>query len=387
MLSYESDRLRQIPPYLFARIDKLKEEEAKKGKRLISLGIGDPDQPTPPQIIQALKEAVDDPKTHSYPPYEGYKELRGAISIWYKNRFDVELDPDSEILPLIGSKEGIAHIPFALLNPKDRVLVPDPGYPVYHSSTILAAGVPITVPLLSENKFLPDLSKIDPKGAKLFFVNYPNNPTAATADISFLLELVCFAKENNFVICFDAAYSEIYFEGIKPPSILQVKGGKDVAIEFHSLSKTYNMTGWRIGFACGNKDIIASLGKLKTNLDSGIFGGVQYAGIQALLGEQSCVEASRKLYERRRDVLVEGLKGCGFKVNKPAATFYLWIQIEGSSMELTERLIKEASVVVTPGVGFGEHGEGFIRFALTVDEERLKEAVERIRLMKSGQKG
>ncbi|MBU1262067.1 LL-diaminopimelate aminotransferase [bacterium] len=383
MLSYESDRLRQIPPYLFARIDKLKEEEAKKGKRLISLGIGDPDQPTPPQIIQALKEAVDNPKTHSYPPYEGYKELREAISIWYKNRFDVELDPNSEILPLIGSKEGIAHIPFALLNPKDRVLVPDPGYPVYHSATILAAGVPIIVPLLSENRFLPDLKKIDPKGAKLFFVNYPNNPTAATADISFLSDLVCFAKENKLIICFDAAYSEIYFEGTKPPSILQVKGGKDVAIEFHSLSKTYNMTGWRIGFACGNKDIIASLAKLKTNLDSGIFGGVQYAGIKALLGEQSCVETSRKLYERRRDVVVEGLKGCGFKVNKPAATFYLWIQIEGSSMELTERLIKEASVVVTPGVGFGEHGEGFIRFALTVDEERLKEAVERIKIMKS----
>ncbi len=378
MLQLEAERLKKIPPYLFARIDKLKEEEAKKGKRLISLGIGDPDQPTPSHIIQALKEAVDNPKTHSYPPYEGYKELREAISVWYKNRFDVQLDPESEILPLIGSKDGIAHIPFALLNPKDKVLVPDPGYPVYHSSTILAGGVPIAVPLLSENKFLPDLNKIDPKGAKLFFVNYPNNPTAATADTSYLSDLISFAKENELLICFDSAYSEIYFDGIKPPSILQIRGGKDVAIEFHSLSKTYNMAGWRIGFACGNKDIIASLGKLKTNLDSGIFGGVQYAGIKALLADQGCVEASRKLYERRRDVLVEGLKACGFKVNKPLATFYLWVQIEGSSMDFTERLIKESGVVVTPGIGFGEQGEGFIRFALTVDEERLKEAIERI---------
>jgi LL-diaminopimelate aminotransferase len=381
MLQFEAERLKQIPPYLFARIDKLKEEEAKKGKKLISLGIGDPDQPTPPHIIQALKEAVDNPRTHSYPPYEGYKELRNAISVWYKNRFDVELDPESEILPLIGSKDGISHIPFALINPKDRVLVPDPGYPVYHSSTIFAEGVPVPVPLLSENRFLPDLKKIDPKGAKLFFVNYPNNPTAATADTSFLSELVDFAKENNLIICFDAAYSEIYFDGIKPPSILQIKGGKDVAIEFHSLSKTYNMTGWRIGFACGNKNLIASLGKLKTNLDSGIFGAVQYAGIKALLGDQSCVQASRKLYERRRDVLVEGLKGCGFKVHKPQATFYLWAGIEGSSMDFTERLIKDSGVVVTPGLGFGEYGEGFIRFALTSDEEKLEEAVERIRLM------
>jgi LL-diaminopimelate aminotransferase len=293
----------------------------------------------------------------------------------------VELDPESEILPLIGSKDGISHIPFALINPKDRVLVPDPGYPVYHSSTIFAEGVPVPVPLLSENRFLPDLKKIDPKGAKLFFVNYPNNPTAATADTSFLSELVDFAKENNLIICFDAAYSEIYFDGIKPPSILQIKGGKDVAIEFHSLSKTYNMTGWRIGFACGNKNLIASLGKLKTNLDSGIFGAVQYAGIKALLGDQSCVQASRKLYERRRDVLVEGLKGCGFKVHKPQATFYLWAGIEGSSMDFTERLIKDSGVVVTPGLGFGEYGEGFIRFALTSDEEKLEEAVERIRLM------
>ncbi|MDI6752452.1 MAG: LL-diaminopimelate aminotransferase [bacterium] len=378
MLQFEAERLKKIPPYLFARIDRLKEEEAKKGKGLISLGIGDPDQPTPPHIIQALKEAVDNPRTHSYPPYEGYKELREAISIWYKNRFEVELDPDLEILPLIGSKEGIAHIPFALLNSKDRVLVPDPGYPVYHSSTILAGGVPIAVPLLSENRFLPDLSKIDPKGAKLFFVNYPNNPTAATADISYLSDLVSFAKESELLICFDAAYSELYFEGIKPPCILQIKGGKDVAIEFHSLSKTYNMTGWRIGFACGNKDAIASLAKLKQNLDSGIFGAIQYAGIKALLGEQTSLEASRKLYERRRDVLVEGLKGCGFKVNKPQATFYLWVQIEGSSMDFTERLIRDSGVVVTPGIGFGEQGEGFIRFALTVDEEKLKEAVERI---------
>jgi LL-diaminopimelate aminotransferase len=379
MLQFEAERLKQIPPYLFARIDKLKEEEVNMGKRLISLGIGDPDQPTPPHIIQALKEAVDNPRTHGYPPYEGYKEIRDAISIWYKNRFEVELDPESEILPLIGSKDGIAHIPFALINPKDRVLVPDPGYPVYHSSTIFAEGVPVPVPLLSENRFLPDLAKIDPKGAKLFFVNYPNNPTAATANISFLSDLVSFAKENKLVICFDAAYSEIYFDGIKPPSILQIRGGKDVAIEFHSLSKTYNMTGWRIGFACGNKNLIASLGKLKTNLDSGIFGAVQYAGIKALLGDQICVEEMRELYQRRRDLLVEGLKGSGFNVYKPQATFYLWVQIEGSSMDFTERLIRGSGVVVTPGIGFGEYGEGFIRFALTSDEEKLKEAVERIK--------
>jgi LL-diaminopimelate aminotransferase len=367
-----SERLKRLPEYLFAQID-----EAKKGREdLIDLSIGDPDQPTPEHIREALKRAIDDPKTHTYPPYNGYSELRIAIADWYRKRFGVELDPETEVLPLIGSKEGIAHITFSLINPGDRVLVPDPAYPVYHSATILAGGVPVKVPLLSENRFLPDLASICPNGAKLFFLNYPNNPTSACCDTQLLKSFVDFAKANKILICFDSAYSEIYFEE-KPPSILKVEGAKNVAVEFHSFSKTYNMAGWRIGFCVGNQKAISALLKLKENLDSGIFGAVQYAAISALKNYE-WAEKVRKLYQRRRDVAVEGLKRAGFSVNKPKATFFVWLSVKGSSLSFCKRLIEKAGVALTPGIGFGEYGEGFVRISLTCSKEKIEEATERI---------
>ncbi|MEW6007661.1 MAG: aminotransferase class I/II-fold pyridoxal phosphate-dependent enzyme, partial [bacterium] len=333
--------------------------------------------PTPEYIISSLKNAIDDPITHQYPPYNGYPSLRKEIARWYKKRFNVSLSPDNEILPLLGSKDGISHILFSIINPSDYVLVPDPGYPVYKSATILAGGIPKIVPLLSKNGFLPDLDNIDPKGCKAFFLNYPNNPTGAVCDLDFLKNLVSFARKNNIIILFDLAYSEVYFDE-KPPSLLQIKGGIDVGVEFHSFSKTYNMAGWRLGFCVGNKDIIQSLLSLKTNLDSGIFGAVQYAGISALKDE-GFVEEMRKVYKRRLDILASGLSSCGFKVDMPKATFYLFLPIKGSSLDFSERLLKDTGVVVTPGIGFGKYGKGFVRFSLTSPDKRIEEAVARIK--------
>ncbi len=374
----KSDRLKLIPEYPFARIDRLKKEIVRKGKTLIDLGIGDPELPTPPHIITALKRAVDNPATHQYPPYSGYADLKNAIALWYKKRFGVVFNPESEILPLIGSKEGISHILFSIINPGDYVLVPDPGYPVYQSATILAGGIPRIVPLLSQNGFLPDLDKINCEGCKAFFLNYPNNPTGAICDLAFLKELSDFAKKNNIIILFDNAYSEVYFEE-PPPTFLQVDGGSDIGVEFHSLSKTYNMTGWRLGFCVGNRKIINALLSLKTNLDSGIFGAVQNAGISALTGSQECVEEMRGVYKRRMEILVNGLFSLGFKAQMPKATFYLWVETEGSSLDFSERLLKEGGVVATPGIGFGKYGEGFIRFSVTSSDEKIKEAIARIK--------
>ncbi|MEW6103397.1 MAG: LL-diaminopimelate aminotransferase [bacterium] len=374
MLLDRSLRLKSLPEYPFARIDRLK-KEAKVD--IIDLGIGDPDLPTPEYIISALKNAIDNPITHQYPPYSGYSSLRCEIASWYKKRFDVDLNPDKEILPLLGSKEGIAHILFSIINPCDYVLTPDPGYPVYKSATILSGGIPRIVPLLSKNGFLPDLDNIDPNGCKAFFLNYPNNPTGATCSLDFLKDLVHFARKNNIIILFDLAYSEVYFDE-KPPSLLQIDGGMDVGIEFHSFSKTYNMAGWRLGFCVGNRDIIKSLLDLKTNLDSGIFGAIQYAGISALKNE-GFVDEMRKVYKRRLDILTDGLSSCGFKVDMPKATFYLWASIKGPSLDFSEKLLKDTGVVATPGIGFGKYGEGFIRFSVASPDERIKEAVSRIK--------
>jgi LL-diaminopimelate aminotransferase len=382
----QARRLSALPPYLFAEIDRLKQEAQNRGMDIINLGVGDPDLPTPPHIVNELARAGADPQNHQYPSYEGMLSFRRAAASWYQKRFGVTLDPGKEVLSLIGSKEGIGHIPLAFVDPGDVVLYTDPGYPVYHAGTVFAQGEPYPLPLLRPNRFLPDLGSIPApvaQKAKLMFINYPNNPTAATATLDFFRQAVDFAKKNNIILCHDAAYSEMAFEE-EPPSILAVEGAKEVAIEFHSLSKTYNMTGWRIGFAVGNAEILAGLGRIKTNLDSGIFQAVQAAGITALTGPQDCVTQMRKVYRERRDALVDGLNALGWGVDKPKATFYVWIPVPPglTSTQLTARLLSEAGIVSTPGLGFGKAGEGYIRMALTVGVERIKEAVGRIEKLK-----
>ena len=377
-------RIDQIPPYLFAEIDKRKEEMRKKGIDLIDLGIGDPDLPTPKPIIERLKKAAENPKNHRYPSYEGMIEFRTAVAQWYKRRFGIQLDPETEVLSLIGSKEGIAHIPLAFVDPGDIVLVPSPGYPVYRVSTLFAGGTPYFLPLRKENGFLLNISQIPEsvaKKAKLLFINYPNNPTSAVAERSFFEEVVAFARRYQVIVSHDAAYSEVAFDGYHPLSFLQVEGAREVGVEFHSLSKTFNMTGWRIGFAVGHPEILAGLGRVKTNIDSGLFQAIQEAGTEALNHFDTPLPEIINIYERRRDVMVKGLRELGLEVDRPKATFYLWIQVPKgyTSAEFTTVLLEQGGIVATPGNGFGEDGEGFIRMALTVDEKRLNEAIERLR--------
>jgi len=380
----KAERLTKIPPYLFAHLGRLKKEMREKGKNLIDLGVGDPDLPTPLPIIERLSRAAHNPENHRYPSYEGLLSFRQAVSQWYKRRFRVELDPKNEIIALIGSKEGIAHFPLCLINPGDLALVPEPAYPVYKAGVIFAGGKPFTLPLLEEKDFLPCIEDIEEKvaqKAKILFLNYPHNPTGAVASKNFFKEVVEFAKKFNIVICQDSAYSEIFFNGYRPPSLFEVKGGKEIGIEFHSLSKTFNMTGWRIGFAVGNKELIKSLSEVKTNIDSGVFQAIQEAGIEALKKEEELNERIRQTYQKRRDIMVESLREIGWKIRVPRATFYLWLKIPkgSSSMEFTEKLMERCGVVVTPGVGFGSYGEGYIRISLTVDEEKIKEAAKRIK--------
>ena len=376
-------RVKNLPPYLFAAIDKMKQEALSRGVDLIDLSIGDPDTPTPRHIIERMRKAVKNPAHHQYPSYSGMLSFRQAVAAWYKKRFNVTLDPVTEVLSLIGSKEGIGHVPLAFVNPGDVVLVPSPGYPVYPVATLFAGGISHTMPLLEKNGYLPDLKAIPRsvlKKAKLMFVNYPNNPTSACAGRAFYKDVVSFAARNNIIVCHDAAYSEIYYDDKKPMSFLQVPGAKDVGMEFHSLSKTYNMTGWRIGFAVGNKDAIAGLGKIKTNLDSGIFQAIQEAGIEALHTDDAVLKKIRDMYQGRRDALYEGLNKLGLAVDKPKASFYFWVKCPKgySSMDFTVHLLNNAGILTTPGNGFGAPGEGYIRFALTVPIKKIKEAVERI---------
>jgi len=382
----KAERIKNLPPYLFAKIDQMKKEMQKRGADLIDLGVGDPDLPTPAHIIDALQKAAYDPKNHRYPSYSGMIEFREAVANWYQKRFQVSLDPHTEVISLIGSKEGIAHIPLAFINPEDTVLIPDPGYPVYSSAVLFAGGNSYFMPLIKENHFLPDFSKIPEEilwKAKLMYLNYPNNPTTAVADHAFFEEIVKMARHYRIIICHDAAYTEICFDGYQPPSIMEIPDAMDVAIEFHSLSKTYNMTGWRVGFAVGNPDIIAALGQVKTNIDSGIAQAIQIAGITALLGDQTPLTEMKNIYQERRDLLVTGLKEAGLEVATPKATFYLWVNIPSgfTSTEFTTHLLTEAAVVTTPGNGFGAAGEGYIRMTLTVDKERIAEAVRRIKNM------
>ncbi len=381
-----SERLNKLPVYLFAEIDRLKQEIRAKGIDIISFGIGDPDLPTPGAIIDILKKESEIEDNHRYPSYEGLLKFRESAASWYDKRFGVSLDPETEVLSLIGSKEGIGHFPLAFVNPGDIVLVPDPGYPVYNAATVLALGIPYFMPLEEKNDFLPDFSKIPEdvfKKAKLMFLNYPNNPTSARANRDFFKEVVKLAKKYSIIIAHDFAYSEVYTAGNPTESFLSVPGAKDVGIEFHSLSKTFNMTGFRIGFASGSEAIIKGLGTVKTNLDSGIFQAIQLAGAYGLDNELGAVKENNKIYKKRRELLLRGLKKLGFHVYNSDTTFYVWAKVPKiglSSKDFAVSLLNDTGVIVTPGSGFGRHGEGYIRFSLTLSEDRIKEGLERMGL-------
>ena len=380
----KSERLKSLPPYLFKEIDRQKDEARARGIDIIDLGVGDPDMPTPPHIIRALKKAADDPANHQYPSYTGMDAFNKAVAGWYKKRFNINLDPSKEVVTLIGSKEGIAHIPLAFINPGDMALVPNPGYPVYEIGVKFAGGDVCFMNLLKEKDYLPDLDAVPEdiaKKTKLMFINYPNNPTSAVADINFFNKLVSYAKKHEIIVCHDAAYTEMAFDGYKPISFLEADGAMEVGIEFHSLSKTYNMTGWRIGFAVGRAEVIQALGQVKSNIDSGAFQAVQLAGIAALEGDQTCIDEMNKIYTERRDLLVDGLRELGLTPKKPKATFYVWIDVPDgyTSAEFASHLLTKAGIVVTPGNGFGAAGEGYIRMALTVNVEKIKEVLKRIK--------
>ncbi len=382
-----AQRLKVLHPYLFAELDRRKQEKLEQGVDVIDLGVGDPDLPTPQPIVEALKRSAQNPENHRYPSYVGMKAYREAVAQWYKRRFDIDLNPDSEVIALIGSKEGIAHFPLAFVQEGDVVLCPDPAYPVYKIGTIFAGGEPYTMPLKEENDFLPDIGSI-PKDvvdrAKIIWINYPNNPTSASATEEFYRDLIRWAKKHNIIVASDNAYSEIYLGDEKPISILQIEGAKDVAIEFHSLSKTYNMTGWRIGMAVGNEELVRALGKVKTNIDSGQFNAIQEAGITALNMPESELDKLRAIYRERRDVMTSALKKLGLKPLESDVTFYVWTKVpEGyTSADFVGRLIDESGIVCTPGNGFGEAGEGYFRISLTVPTERLVEAAKRIENLK-----
>jgi LL-diaminopimelate aminotransferase len=377
-----ANRVRNLPPYLFAELDRKAAEKRAAGFDVISLGIGDPDLPTPPHVVEALKEAAADPSTHQYPSYFGLPEFRRAVANWYDRRFGVRLDPDTEVQPLIGSKEGLAHLALAFIDPGDVALVPDPGYPVYEIGTMLAGGSSISMPLSEEGGFQPDFVALQATGrTRLLWLNYPSNPTAATADLDLFREAVEFSRRHDLLLCHDAAYSEITFDGYVAPSVLQVEGAKDIAVEFGSLSKTYNMTGWRVGYAVGNEEAIRALATIKTNVDSGIFNAVQRAAIAAMTGPQDHVASMKETYRGRRDLVVGSLLDIGLQVKPPLGSIYVWAPVpEGeTSAGFAEALLEKAAVVVSPGTGYGANGEGFFRISLTVADDRLEEAMSRIR--------
>lgn len=384
MVFTEAQRIRKLPPYLFVRIEQAIAQKKAEGVDVISLGIGDPDQPTPKHIIERAVSELSKPENHQYPTTAGLLAYREAVADWYQKRFGVDLDPESEVVSLIGSKEGIGHLPWCYIDPGDIALVPDPGYPVYANGVTLAGGEVYYLPLTAENKFLPDLNDIPAEvanKAKILFINYPNNPTGAVADRQFFEKTIDFAKKHSILVCHDAAYTEIAFDGYKPLSFLEVPGAKEVGIEFHSVSKTYNMTGWRAGWVVGNKEAVQALSRLKSNLDSGVFQAVQYAAVAALEGPQEGVVKLRDLYQKRRDVVVKTLNDLGWDLDKPQATFYIWAPVPKgyTSVSFAELVLDKTGVVVTPGNGYGEWGEGYFRISLTLPLPRLEEAMSRIR--------
>ena len=377
-------RLNKLPPYLFVAINQKIAELRARGEDIISFALGDPDLPTPAHIIECMCQAAHNPANHRYPETSGLPALRQAIAEWYRRRFGVILNPDKEVLPLIGSKEGIGHIALCFIEPGDIALVPDPGYPPFSMGTILAGGEPYFMPLKEVNDFLPDFEAIpEPiaSKAKLMWLNYPHNPTGATADINFFEKTVHFARRhNNLAVCHDAPYTEVAFEGYKPPSFMQASGAKEVGVEFHSLSKTYHMTGWRIGMVVGNAEMIDALFRVKSNLDSGIPQAIQQAAIEALRGSQDCIAEHNAILQRRRDKLIKVLAKIGLKARIPKATFYIWAKVpQGyTSIDFTKKLLDEAGIAVTPGIGYGKEGEGYIRFSLTLADDRLEEGVNRL---------
>ena len=382
-----AERLKKLPPYLFIEIDKKKKKLIDSGVDVINLGVGDPDLPTPEHIVKSAQNALIKSEFHHYPFGAGTQEFRESVVYWYSKRFNVKLDYKTEVYALIGSKEGIGHLPLALVNPGDYVLIPDPGYPVYKSSTIFAGGNIYQLPLTEKNNFIPDLDTVPEyilNKTKLLFLNYPNNPTTAVVTEDFFIKVVEFAKKYNIVVAHDAAYSEIYFTENVPISFLSVPGAKDIGVEFHSVSKTYNMTGWRLGWICGNPEIIQALGTVKDNYDSGVFTVIQQAGITALTDSQECVAKTRKIFKKRRDIFCERLIKLGWKLKIPDATFYVWTNCPDgySSTQCVEKLVENAGIIATPGVGMGQYGEGYVRFALTTTEDRLIEATERIAKIK-----
>ncbi len=378
-------RLEKIPPYLFAEIDRKRDEMLAKGVDIINMGVGDPDKPTPVHIVQAMHEAIDDPATHNYPPYQGTKDFREAAIKWMERRFGVTgLNPNTEVVSSIGSKEAIHNTFLAFVEPGDYTLIPDPGYPVYRTSTIFAGGEPYTMPLLPESGFLPDLDAIPEevaRQAKLLWINYPNNPTGALATLEFFEELVAYCKQYNILLCHDHAYSEMAYDGYKPPSVLQVPGAKEVTIEFHSLSKSYNMTGWRVGFVVGSAHGIKGLGQVKTNVDSGVFKAIQRAAIAAYSTTEAELQTVMSVYQHRRDIIIKGLKSLGWPIEAPKATLYVWVAVpQGyTSSEFVTLLLDKCGIIVPPGNGYGAAGEGFFRIALTVADERMHEALQRMK--------
>lgn len=377
-------RMTQLPPYLFAELDRRVAAKRAEGAKVISFGVGDPDFPTPPHIVEALREAVLDPSTHNYPSYAGMPELRNAIAEWMAKRFDVVLDPDTEVLPLWGSKEGVVHLPWAVAGEGDAVLCADPGYPVYDAGTRLAGAEMVPFPVRASNDFLPDYDEIADEAAqraKLMWLNYPGNPTGATCGIDVFEQGVEYCRAHNILLAHDAAYSEITYDGYVAPSVLQVEGAKDVSVELHSFSKTYNMTGWRIGWICGSPEAIEALGRLKTNLDSGIFNAIQRAGIAALTGPRDFLDEQLDVFARRRDNAVAALRDAGLDAKAPKGSFYLWVPVPAgeTSAGFAQKLLDEAAVVVAPGNGYGGCGEGYVRFSLTLPDDELEEGAERIR--------
>ena len=379
-----AQRLGRIPPYLFAEIDRKVQEKKRAGVDVISLGIGDPDLPTPKRIVSVLQEAAADPANHRYASYFGLTELRESIAGWYRQRFDVGLDAGTEILPTLGSKDGISHAPLALVDPGDVVLAPDPGYTPYATGAIMAGGDPYVMPLTVENGWLPDLDSIPvdvAQRAKLMWLNYPNNPTGAVAGREFLQRAVEFCSRHEIVLCHDAPYSEICFDGYRPLSLFEIPGAKEVGLEFHSLSKTFNMTGWRIGWVCGRADLVGLIGQLKTNIDSGIFQAVQWAAIEALNGGEEETRAACEIYARRHRLVADTLNSLGWSIKPPRATFYVWAPVPKGydSIGFAGLVLDQVGVNITPGVGFGAHGEGYFRLSVTAPDARLEEAMARLR--------
>lgn len=378
-----SKRMEKLPPYLFVEISRKIAEKRARGEEVVSFGIGDPDFPTPPHIINRLCQAAQEPANHRYPETEGLPELRRAIAGWYQRRFGASLDADKEVLPLVGAKEGIVHIAFCFIDPDDLALVPDPAYPPYSRGTMLAGGKPYYVPLKEENGFLPDLEAVPAdilKQAKILWLNYPNNPTGAVADLDFFQRVVDLARRYEIAVCHDAAYTEVAFDGYQPPSFMQAEGAKEVGVEFHSLSKGYNMTGWRIGMVVGNATMVDALSRVKSNLDSGIPQAIQYAAVEALTGPQDSIKEQNARYQRRRDLVIDKLLSMGLSVTPPKGGLYIWARVpQGyTSVEFTDDLLEQVGVVVTPGVGYGGNGEGYVRLSLTIPDASLVKGLSRL---------